>query len=150
LGRLRSSVILVSKTKNTTFQIHHIALSANALFRLTLPRSWNHRKAGSFFNHKSLRQPSSTFFKLLFASLRPLRSASRPFASLPSLFFPSLPFHSLPFPSLPFASLRFASLRFTSLPFASLPFASLRFPSLPFPALRFPSLPFPSLPCFTD
>jgi len=25
--------------KNTTFQIHHIALSANALFRLTLPRT---------------------------------------------------------------------------------------------------------------
>ena len=30
---------LVSKTKKPTFQIHHIALSANVLFRLTLPRS---------------------------------------------------------------------------------------------------------------
>ena len=39
LGQLRSSVILVSKTEKTTFQIHHIALSANALFRLTLPRN---------------------------------------------------------------------------------------------------------------
>ena len=27
------------KNKKTTFQIHHIALSANVLFRLTLPRS---------------------------------------------------------------------------------------------------------------
>jgi hypothetical protein len=38
LGQLRSSVILVSKTRKTAFQIHHIALSANVLFRLTLPR----------------------------------------------------------------------------------------------------------------
>jgi len=39
LGQLRSSVILVSKTKKTTVKIHHIALSANVLFRLTLPRT---------------------------------------------------------------------------------------------------------------
>jgi len=39
LGQLRSCVILDSKTKRTTFQIHHIALSAYALFRLTLPRT---------------------------------------------------------------------------------------------------------------
>jgi len=39
LGQLRSSGILVSKTKKTTFQKHHIALSANVLFGLTLPRS---------------------------------------------------------------------------------------------------------------
>jgi len=32
LGQLRSSVILISKTKKTTFQIHHIAPSANVLF----------------------------------------------------------------------------------------------------------------------
>jgi len=31
LGQLRSSVILVSKTKKTTFQIHYIALSANVI-----------------------------------------------------------------------------------------------------------------------
>jgi len=30
---------LVSKTRKTTVQIHHIALSANVLFRLTLPRT---------------------------------------------------------------------------------------------------------------
>jgi hypothetical protein len=30
---------LVSKTKKTTFQIHHIAPSANVHFRLTLPRT---------------------------------------------------------------------------------------------------------------
>ena len=39
MGQLRSSVNLVSKTKKVSFQIHHIALSANALFRLTLPRT---------------------------------------------------------------------------------------------------------------
>ena len=39
LGQLRSSFILVSKTTKTTFKIHHIALSANVLFRLTLPRT---------------------------------------------------------------------------------------------------------------
>jgi len=33
--------VSLSKTKKTTFQIHHIALSANALFRLTLPRTNN-------------------------------------------------------------------------------------------------------------
>jgi len=38
LGQLRSSVILVSKTEKTTFQIHHIALSAHVAFRLTLSR----------------------------------------------------------------------------------------------------------------
>jgi hypothetical protein len=32
LGQLQSSVILVSKTIKTTFQKHHIALSANVLF----------------------------------------------------------------------------------------------------------------------
>jgi hypothetical protein len=36
LGQLRSSVILVSKSKKTTFQIHHIAPSANVTLRLTL------------------------------------------------------------------------------------------------------------------
>jgi hypothetical protein len=41
LGQQRSSVVLVSKTIWTTFQIHHIALSANVLFRLTLPRTAN-------------------------------------------------------------------------------------------------------------
>jgi len=120
--------------------------------------SWNHRKTGSFFNHKSLRQPSSTFFKLLFASLRaalrpfaPLRVLSLPCLRFPCLRFPSIRFPSLRFPLLPFASLPFPSLPFASLPFPSLPFPSLPFPSLPFPAirfgsLRFPSLPFPSLP----
>ena len=39
LGQLRSNVILVSKTRKVIFQIHHIAQSANVLFRLTLPRS---------------------------------------------------------------------------------------------------------------
>ena len=39
LGQLRSSVILHSKTRKANFQIHHIALSANVLFRLTLPRT---------------------------------------------------------------------------------------------------------------
>jgi len=112
--------------------------------------SWNHRKTDSFSNHRSLLQPASTFFKLLFASLR--ASLPPPFASLrvpslPCLRFPSLRFPSLPFASLPFASLSFASLdEFASLPFPSLPFASLRFPSFPFASLRFPSLPCPSLP----
>ena len=36
MGQLRSSVILVLKTNQTTFQIHYIALSANVIFRLTL------------------------------------------------------------------------------------------------------------------
>ena len=39
LGQLRSSVILVTRKKYTTFQIHHIAPSANVTFRLTLPRT---------------------------------------------------------------------------------------------------------------
>jgi hypothetical protein len=39
LGQLQSSVILASKTRQTTFQIHHIALSANVTFSLTLPRT---------------------------------------------------------------------------------------------------------------
>jgi hypothetical protein len=38
-GQLRSSVIFVSNTKKTTFQIHHIAQSPDALFRLTMPRT---------------------------------------------------------------------------------------------------------------
>jgi hypothetical protein len=33
LDRLRSSVILISKTKKTPFQIHHIAMSANETSR---------------------------------------------------------------------------------------------------------------------
>jgi hypothetical protein len=37
LGQLQKNVILVSKTRKTNFQIHHIAPSANLLFRLTLP-----------------------------------------------------------------------------------------------------------------
>jgi len=41
LGRLRSSVILLAKSKKTTFQIHHIAPSADVTFRLTLPRTDN-------------------------------------------------------------------------------------------------------------
>ena len=36
-GQLRSSVSLDSNFKRNTLQIHHIALSANVTFRLTLP-----------------------------------------------------------------------------------------------------------------
>ena len=39
LGQLRTSVILVSKTRKTKLHIHHIALSANVLLGLTLPRT---------------------------------------------------------------------------------------------------------------
>jgi hypothetical protein len=39
LVQLRSSVILVSKTKKITFKTNLIAPSANVLFRLTLPRT---------------------------------------------------------------------------------------------------------------